>query len=111
MHLTNTLALLVLAGTGLGFRVSTYSDTNCQTLNGDVNVYDNTCATGHATFQSVTVTAYGAHRQRAAFYSANACDATSPWIDYYADGGSDKFLKGRCISLPFPIHALGSRSV
>lgn len=106
-----TILSLTLANTASAFRVQAYQNADCTGPSQDINVWDNTCKNKLNNIQSVTVTSYGAGRQRAAFYRSSDCNALEQWIDYYADGGSDKFLKGRCISFAFNVHAMGSRSV
>lgn len=117
MHFTTTFTILAMASTGWGWAFTGFQDLNCEGPTIDVNVWDNTCATpeglpgGHG-IRSFKVTAYGSNRQRAAFYeSPRTCNAVNGvWQDWWADGGSDTFLKDRCIDLTFTAHTFGSRS-
>jgi hypothetical protein len=112
MLFSKVAAALYLAGAGYAFRITTFSNEGCSGNTQDVNVFDNTCATWPTAFSSFQVTAYGGKNQRAAFYGGDACIAAgTDWTDWWADGGSDTFLKGRCITLPgFTAQAAGSRS-
>jgi hypothetical protein len=112
MLFSKVTAVLSLAGVGSAFRITTFSNGDCSGNTQDVNVFDSTCATWPTAFSSFQVTAYGAKNQRAAFYGTDACNgAGAPWTDWWADGGSDTFLKGRCIGLPgFTAQAAGSRA-
>jgi len=68
--------------------------------------------TGGQYYNSFIVKAYGAHRQRAGFYAyGGGCDALSGSVqDWWADGGSNVFIKGHCVDVPFAYSSLGSRS-
>jgi hypothetical protein len=98
---TSNLLLLSLATFGLAFDVTLWQNPGCTGKSRHLNVFDNTCAIpGGDGWSAVTVNAYGAGRQRAGFYSISACIPGSPnFVDWWADGGSDTFLKGRCIKM------------
>lgn len=112
MHIGKTLATVACLGSGaLSFKVRAFSNGDCTGTSKEYNIYDNTCkGRGVSKIQSFQVLAYGARRQRAGFYSDGSCNAFRAWTDYWADGGSDKFKKGRCVKLGFGAYSLGSRS-
>ncbi|CRK42307.1 hypothetical protein BN1723_020061, partial [Verticillium longisporum] len=78
----------------------------------DLNIFDNTCRTTDIfNFRSFRVLGYGAKRQRANFWSDPPCLGATTFIqDWWADGGSDTFKIGTCITLPKTAKALGSIS-
>lgn len=112
MHFGKNLVLLGLASSGaLSFKINAFQGPNCSGASQEVNVYDNTCRnTNISKTRSFQVLSYGAHRQRAAFYKDGQCIGNQQWVDYWADGGSDTFKKGACITLDFDSYAYGSRS-
>ncbi|KAL4780806.1 hypothetical protein BJX76DRAFT_350688 [Aspergillus varians] len=97
MHLCKTLTLLALtSSTALSFKINAFSGPNCTGNVKEIN--------------SFRVLSYGAGRRRAGFYSQHSCVPSGPFVDYFADGGSDKFKKRACLNLGFEAHAFGSRS-
>lgn len=114
MHFGNVLTLLCLSTTALSFKIRAYESGDCSGDSKDVNVEDNTCRRDNIPdTKSFEVLAYGAGRQRAAFYESGECAGSAgghTWNDYWADGGSDTFRKGRCVGLGFTAKAYGSRS-
>ncbi|KAH8803570.1 hypothetical protein F5884DRAFT_756842 [Xylogone sp. PMI_703] len=101
MQLKN-IALLALVGTSQAYVVTLWQNPDCTGTSRSLNVYDNTCAIpGGDGWAAVTVEAYGGPHQRAGFFERAACAdiAGVHEIDWWADGGSDTFLKGRCISM------------
>ncbi|KAK7192359.1 hypothetical protein DPSP01_004947 [Paraphaeosphaeria sporulosa] len=105
-------ALALLTSSAFGFEVITFKDDNCGGESKTINVYDNTCRNSNilSRTRSFQVQSYGGKSQRAAFYTDTSCYPTNWWIDFWADGGSDQFLKGRCINIGHDIHAFGSRA-
>ena len=111
MHLGKIVTLFCLSSGALSFKIRAFSGKGCTGNAKEINVYDNTCRnTVVPLTKSFRVLAYGAHRQRAAFYSQGSCYPTKVWTDFWADGGSDKFKKDECITLDFDSWAYGSRS-
>ncbi|KAJ5551737.1 hypothetical protein N7535_000320 [Penicillium sp. DV-2018c] len=111
MHLGKTLAFLGLGSGALSFKIQAFTGNDCTGSSKEVNVWDNTCRnTDIPSTKSFRVLAYGAHRQRAAFYDHGQCIGNQQWTDFWADGGSDTFKKDRCINLDFAADAYGSRS-
>ncbi|GAD97688.1 predicted protein [Paecilomyces variotii No. 5] len=108
MHLGKSLALLSLGSGALSFKIRAFSGEDCSGDAQEVNVWDNTCRnTNVPATRSFRVLAYGAHRQRAAFYEGGQCIGGQQWTDYWADGGSDTFKKDACITLNFDASAYG----
>lgn len=111
MYWTKSLAFLFLASTALSFDIRAFPDKDCAGQATEINIYDNTCKGSVPKTSSFQVLAYGAHRQRAGFYSDGSCNALGrEWTDWWADGGSDTFKKGGCINLGFGAFSMGSRS-
>lgn len=111
MHLTKTLALLAMSTGALSFKIRAFTGPDCTGDAKEINIYDNTCRDRNTIpTKSFRVLAYGARRQRAAFYAEPKCVGGQQWTDYWADGGSDTFKKGRCLTLDFKANAFGSRS-
>lgn len=103
-------AALTCLGTGAySFKIRAFSGEGCTGSAQEVNVWDNTCRdTDVPDTRSFRVLAYGAGRQRANFYQSDGC-----WYEHqgwWADGGSDTFLKDECITLSFNARAYGSIS-
>lgn len=112
MQLGSILTLLCLSSGALSFKVRAFTDPGCKGDAKEVNIYDNTCrGSGLPKTQSFRVLAYGAHRQRAGFYSDGSCNGLGRgWVDYWADGGSNVFKKDDCVDLGFGAYSMGSRS-
>ncbi|PNP52282.1 hypothetical protein FNYG_15859 [Fusarium nygamai] len=115
MHVTKTLALISALSTGaLSFKVRAYSGVGCTGSTQEINVWDNTCRDSNVlATKSIRVLAYGAGRQRAFFWNRPECSAAKPdnvINDWWADGGSNVFKKGRCIDLKGTSHAYSSIS-
>ncbi|KAF5026817.1 hypothetical protein F66182_1101 [Fusarium sp. NRRL 66182] len=115
MHVTKTLTLLAGLTTGaMSYVVDAFEGRDCKGHKQRVNVWDNTCRDANIPVtQSILVISYGAGRQRAAFWKNNYCSNSPPpqiQGEWWADGGSDTFLKGRCINLKGPAKAFGSWS-
>lgn len=114
MHLGKTLALALLSASSgaFAFKVRAFTGENCSGDAKEINVWDNTCRDENVpATKSYRVLAYGAGRQRAAFYEGDKCIGGGRWNDWWADGGSDTFKKDACIDLGFTSNAFGSRSV
>lgn len=113
MHLGNIFTLLCLGTGALSFKIRAFTGPDCSGSEKDINIWDNTCrGSGLPKTVSFRVLEYGAHRQRAGFYSDGSCNALGrEWIDWWADGGSDTFIKGHCVNLGFGAWSMGSRSV
>ncbi|KAJ5458398.1 hypothetical protein N7475_009786 [Penicillium sp. IBT 31633x] len=110
MHLGKTLAFFALSSGALGFKIRAFRDSDCSGESSEINVWDNTCKGKAPKTLSFEVLSYGAHRQRAGFYSDGSCNAFRGWTDWWADGGSNVFKKGDCINVGFGAYSLGSRS-
>lgn len=111
MQINNALVLLCLSTGALSFKVRAFTSSDCSGDAKEVNIYDNTCrGSGLPKTLSFRVLEYGAHRQRAAFYSDGSCNGFREWKDWWADGGSDTFKKDECINLGFGAYSMGSRS-
>ncbi|KAH6699446.1 hypothetical protein ACHAQF_008994 [Verticillium nonalfalfae] len=114
MHITKTLTAVLCLGTGaLSYKVRIFPGANCGGgAARDLNIFDNTCrSTDLFSFRSFRVLGYGAGRQRAKFWSGSICHETNAFIqDWWADGGSDTFKTGTCITLPKTAKSLGSYS-
>ncbi|GAD97689.1 conserved hypothetical protein [Paecilomyces variotii No. 5] len=103
MHFGKILALSCLSSGALSFKIRAYNGEDCSGDATEINIYDNTCkGSGVPKTLSFEVLAYGAHRQRAGFYSDGSCNALGrEWVDWWADGGSNVFKKDRCINVGF----------
>lgn len=112
MHLGKTLTFFCLGSGALSFKIRAFREGDCSGESKEINIWDNTCkGSGVPKTLSFEVLSYGAHRQRAGFYSDGSCNAVGrEWVDYWADGGSNVFKKGECINLGFGAWSLGSRS-
>ncbi|CAG8059018.1 unnamed protein product [Penicillium salamii] len=112
MHFGKTLTLACLSTGAMSFKVRAFTGADCSGDAKEVNIYDNTCrGSGLPKTLSFRVLSYGAHRQRAGFYSDGSCNALGrEWVDYWADGGSNVFKKGDCVNLGFGAYSMGSRS-
>lgn len=112
MQFGNVLTFLCLSTGALSFKIRAYDEAGCKGSSKEINVEDNTCRDTNVLPQtrSFKVLAYGAGRQRAAFYQDGACNGLRLWQDWWADGGSNVFLKDECIDLGLAANAYGSRS-
>ena len=113
MHLGKVLVLLSISSGAYSFKIRAFTGKGCTGKAQEINVWDNTCRnTQVIEARSFRVLAYGAHRQRAAFYDHGECigGPKVAWTDYWADGGSDTFKKDACLDLDFGAWAYGSRS-
>ncbi|RXG41120.1 hypothetical protein VDGE_30324 [Verticillium dahliae] len=114
MHITKTLTAVLCLGTGtLSYKVRIFPGANCGGgAARDLNIFDNTCRTTDLfSFRSFRVLGYGAKRQRANFWADVPCIGTPNFIqDWWADGGSDTFKIGTCITLSKTAKSLGSIS-
>ena len=106
------LTLLALLPATQAYVIRLFEGSGCSSTNSEINVYDNTCRnTSIRPTKSYQVVSYGGYHQRAVFYEKGECNKlASQWKDWWADGGSDTFKKGRCIDLPFTANAFGSQS-
>lgn len=94
-----TTLLLTLSPTASTYRVTLWQNPDCTGNSRELNVYDNTCANVSPGYSAITPRAYSTDRnQRAYFYGATNCGG-HPAKDWWADGGSDAFIIGRCLSL------------
>jgi hypothetical protein len=112
MHLGKTLTFFCLGSGAFSFKIRAYREGDCSGESKEINIWDNTCKdSGVPKTLSFEVLSYGAHRQRAGFYSDGSCNAIGrEWVDYWADSRSNVFKKGKCITLGFGVYSLGSRS-
>lgn len=111
MQLGTALTFLTLTPIAFSFKIRAFSGDKCTGSAKEINIWDNSCrTTSLPTTRSFRVLAYGAHRQRATFYGAPACYPNKNEKDWWADGGSNVFKKGDCVSLYFNAKAYGSRS-
>ncbi|PVH92241.1 hypothetical protein DM02DRAFT_620062 [Periconia macrospinosa] len=107
-----TTGVALFVSSALGYEVRTFRDFGCKGENRVINVWDNTCRNTDilSATRSIEVVSYGGNRQRAHFYYDTNCFAYSN-RDWWADGGSDTFKKGRCIDMGTEIHAFGSQAI
>ncbi|KAL4871333.1 hypothetical protein BDV12DRAFT_206504 [Aspergillus spectabilis] len=111
MHILTplTLAITCLSAGAMSFKIRAFSGEGCTGSAREINVWDNTCRdTDVPDTRSFRVLAYGAGRQRANFFKGQGC-----WYErqgWWADGGSDTFKKGECITLDFNARTYGSVS-
>ncbi|OAQ71442.1 hypothetical protein VFPPC_03740 [Pochonia chlamydosporia 170] len=113
MRLDSALTLLALGSGAFSFKIRTFTGKDCTGSAKEINIWDNTCrSTDIPTFKSFRVLAYGAHRQRAEFHKASDswCTSGTPFQSYWADGGSDKFKKDKCLTLSTSARVMNSRS-
>lgn len=115
MHITKVITLLACFSTGaMSFKVRAFSGKDCTGSAKEINVWGNTCRDQNVPdTKSVRVLSYGAHRQRATFWKNKFCSNSPPpqiMGDWWADGGSDTFIKGKCVNLKGTSKAFGSRS-
>jgi hypothetical protein len=101
MRFAFTSTLIIMAGltaSGSGFVINTFSGTNCgNTVQTDVNIWDNTCATWPNGFKSFKITTWGGSRQKAYFFAPDGCgDLTSTIGQGYVDSTTRDFTIGRC---------------
>jgi hypothetical protein len=101
MHLsiTSTIAIMAsLTASGSAFVIDTFSGTNCDnSVQKDVNIWDNTCATWPEGFKSFKITTWGGGRQKAYFFAPDGCgDLTSTIGQGYVDSTTHDFAIGWC---------------
>ncbi|KAL5335305.1 hypothetical protein BJX70DRAFT_375529 [Aspergillus crustosus] len=106
---TLTALTFTLLSPTTAYKIRAFSGPSCTGSAREINVWDNTCRdTDVPATRSFRVLAYGAGRQRANFYESDGC-----WYQHqgwWADGGSDTFIKGRCVTLDSSVRAFGSIS-
>ncbi|RSL54835.1 hypothetical protein CEP54_009677 [Fusarium duplospermum] len=109
MHIGKAVTFLCLTMGASSFEIRAFKGRDCKGESKATNVWDNSCATPNYPTKSFQVVSYGRHRQRAFFYKTNHC-LIHHVNDWWADGGSDTFKKGRCINLGDTARAYGSWS-
>ncbi|RSL95807.1 hypothetical protein CEP52_011855 [Fusarium oligoseptatum] len=109
MHIGKAITFLCLTIGASSYKIRAFKGRDCKGASKVTNVWDNRCATPNYPTKSFRVLEYGRWRQRAYFYPMNHC-LIGKVNDWWADGGSDTFLKGRCINLAGTARAYASWS-
>ncbi|KAL2868916.1 uncharacterized protein BJX67DRAFT_379851 [Aspergillus lucknowensis] len=97
------------------YKVRAFTGEGCTGDAKEINVWDNSRRNHDLLsdpIRSFRVLAYGAHRQRALLFPDKKC---LPWPteetrNFWADGGSDKFLKDECLTIEYDVQGFGSYS-
>ncbi|KAL4880696.1 hypothetical protein BJY04DRAFT_190654 [Aspergillus karnatakaensis] len=114
MHLlTSPLHLLTLtlalSTTSNAWIIRTFSNPGCTGSAREIKVDNNSCRTNDIpATRSFRVLTYGGPHQKAEFHDAGNCWRSSVEASWWADGGSDGFIKGKCLDLHFQPRAFGS---
>ncbi|KAL4862861.1 hypothetical protein BDV12DRAFT_202626 [Aspergillus spectabilis] len=112
MQLTKALILLSLTIGGYSWTIRTFSGSDCTGSAREITVDNNSCLlcllNDIAATRSFRVLTYGGPHQKAEFHRSRNCWRSTVEASWWADGGSDDFVKNRCLNLQFQPEAFGS---
>jgi hypothetical protein len=101
MRFSMTSAVALMAGltaSGSAFVMDTFSDDNCgNSVQRDVNTWDNTCATWPDGFKSFKITTWGGTHQHAYFFAPDNCGSLPGAVaNGYVDSSTNDYKLGGC---------------
>ncbi|KAL5343856.1 hypothetical protein BJX70DRAFT_393279 [Aspergillus crustosus] len=103
-----TLLLLSLTPSS-AWIIRTFSGPGCTGSAREIKVDNNSCRTNDIpATRSFRVLTYGGPHQKAEFHDGNNCWRSTVEASWWADGGSDDFIKNRCLDLHFQPKVFGS---